>query len=74
MKTDPKNHGYIMEHGAVRQYEAWNDLKATEKVLKNLKDTEETGNVMKYIENKTFDSKREMNLLENIEDLRKLKK
>ncbi len=27
MKTDPKNHDYVMEHGGSRLYEAYKDVK-----------------------------------------------
>lgn len=37
-KTDPKNHDYIVEHGAVRNYDAYRDQQAAEQALKNIRE------------------------------------
>jgi hypothetical protein len=34
MKTDPKNHDYVCEHGATRNYEPWRDIQHAENVLR----------------------------------------
>ena len=34
MKTDPKNHDYVCEFGATRNYEPWRDIQNAENVLK----------------------------------------
>lgn len=69
-KTDPKNHDYIVEHGAKRNYEAWKDAQQAELALKEIRETEEEGNAMKLLENKTFDSKREMDILDALDDIK----
>lgn len=33
-KTDPKNHDYVIEHNATRNYDARRDTQAAEEVLK----------------------------------------
>jgi hypothetical protein len=33
MRTDPKNHDYVCEHGASRNYEAWRDIAHAESIL-----------------------------------------
>merc|ERR1712232_129833 len=48
IKTDPKNHDYICEAGATRNYEAWRDARAAEATLKELRQSEEEGNAMKF--------------------------
>ena len=71
-KTDPKNSDYIVEHGGVRNYEPWRDVQAAEEALKELKVNEEEGNAMKFLENKTYDSKREMDILDALDEIKHL--
>ena len=40
MRTDPKNHDYVCEQGATRNYEAWRDIAHAESVLKAKKKLE----------------------------------
>ncbi len=70
MKTDPKNHDYVCEHGAARNYEPWRDAKAAEEALKEIKENEEEGNAMKFLEHKTYDSKREMDILDCLDEIK----
>ena len=74
MKTDPKNHDYTLEHGAVRLYESWKDNRASEGLLKEMRENDEEGNNMKLLEYKTYDSKKEMMALEKIEEIREISK
>lgn len=71
-KTDPKNSDYVVEHGGVRNYEPWRDVQAAEEALKELKENEEEGNAMKFLENKTYDSKREMDILDALDEIKHL--
>ena len=71
-KTDPKNSDYIVELGGVRNYEPWRDVQAAEEALKELKENEEEGNAMKFLENKTYDSKREMDILDALDEIKLL--
>ena len=73
-KTDPKNSDYVVEHGGIRNYEPWRDVQAAEETLKELKETEEEGNAMKFLENKTYDSKREMDILDALDEIKHLNK
>ena len=59
-KTDPKNHDYVVETGGTRNYDPHRDALQAENLLRKLKVEEEEGNSMKSLENKTYDSKREM--------------
>lgn len=70
MKTDPKNHDYAMELGAVRLYESWKDARAAEELLTKIRKNEEEGDNMKFMEYKTYDSKKEMDTLEAIDEIR----
>jgi len=74
MKTDPKTHDYVMEIGAVRLYESWKDARAAEELLKEIRKDEEEGNTMTFLEHKTYDSKREMDILEAIDEIRVMSK
>jgi hypothetical protein len=68
-KTDPKNTDYAAEHGASRNFEPWRDEEA-EEVDRLAKLEEEENNPMKVLENKTVDSKREMDILDALQDIR----
>jgi len=69
-KTDPKNTDYTAEHGASRNFEPWRDEDAEEEVDRLAKLEEEENNPMKVLENKTVDSKREMDILDALQDIR----
>jgi hypothetical protein len=71
-KTDPKNSDYVVEHGAARNYEPWRDAKAAEELLMEMKENEEEGNAMKFLENITFDSKRELDILDALDEIKHL--
>jgi hypothetical protein len=68
-KTDPKNTDYAAEHGASRNFEPWRDEEA-EEIDRLAKLEEEENNPMKVLENKTVDSKREMDILDALQDIR----
>lgn len=72
MKTDPKNSDYICEHGGARTYEAWKDARAAEHSLRDKREQEEKGNAMKFLENRTRDSKREMEILDALDEMRNM--
>lgn len=69
-KTDPKNTDYSAEHGASRNFEPWRDEKAVEEEDRLAKLEEEENNPMKALENRTVDSKREMDILDALQDIR----
>ncbi|CAK7350123.1 unnamed protein product [Dovyalis caffra] len=73
MKTDPQNSDYIVESGATRNFEPW---RAEDEELDNEKkkrDAEEMGDAMKSLENRTLDSKREMDILAALDEMKSMK-
>lgn len=68
-KTDPKNTDYAAEHGASRNFEPWRDTEK-EEIDRLAKLEEEENNPMKALENRTTDSKREMDILDALQDIR----
>ncbi|XP_040846571.1 splicing factor YJU2 [Ochotona curzoniae] len=71
-KTDPENTDYTMEHGATRNFQAEKLLEEEEKRVQKEREDEELNNPMKVLENRTKDSKLEMQALENLQDLQDL--
>jgi len=69
-KTDPKNTDYQAELGASRNFEPWREEKAVEEEDRLAKLEEEENNPMKALENRTVDSKREMDVLDALQDIR----
>jgi len=72
IKTDPRNSDYECEFGASRNFEPWRE---TQKVLddaKDKRDKEEMGDAMKALENRTLDSKIEMDILDALDEIRSL--
>lgn len=69
-KTDPKNTDYAAEHGASRNFEPWREEQAVEEEDRLAKLEEEENNPMKVLENRTTDSKREMDILDALQDIR----
>uniref|UniRef100_A0A4W5QY57 Splicing factor YJU2 n=1 Tax=Hucho hucho TaxID=62062 RepID=A0A4W5QY57_9TELE len=71
-KTDPENTDYAMEHGATRNFQAEKLLEEEEKKITRDREEEELNNPMKVLENRTRDSKMEMEVLENLQELKEL--
>jgi len=69
-KTDPKNTDYLAEHGASRNFEPWREEQAVEEEDRLAKLEEEENDPMKALENRTVDSKREMDVLDALHDIR----
>jgi len=69
-KTDPKNTDYVAEHGAQRNFEPWREERIAGEESKLLKEMEEENNPMKALENRTIDSKREMDILDALDEIR----
>eukprot|EP01132_Coremiostelium_polycephalum_P009117 gene9117-11173_t len=69
IKTDPKNSEYVCESGATKNYEPWKET-SEEKEERLSKEKEEQIDAMKALENRTLDSKREMEMLDAIEELK----
>lgn len=71
-KTDPENTDYAMEHGATRNFQAEKLIEEEEKRIQQEREEEEQNNPMKVLENRTKDSKMEMEVLENLQELKEL--
>nr|XP_015825235.2 splicing factor YJU2 [Nothobranchius furzeri] len=71
-KTDPENTDYAMEHGATRNFQAEKLIEEEEKRIHQEREDEELNNPMKVLENRTKDSKMEMEVLENLQELKEL--
>ncbi|NXF26431.1 YJU2 factor, partial [Rhodinocichla rosea] len=71
-KTDPQNTDYAVEHGATRNFQAQKLLEEEEKRMQKEREEEELNNPMKVLENRTKDSKLEMEVLENLQELKEL--
>ncbi|XVE75475.1 hypothetical protein DITRI_Ditri12bG0096700 [Diplodiscus trichospermus] len=73
IKTDPQNSDYVVEYGATRNFEPWRaEDEETEKDRKR-RESEEMGDAMKSLENRTLDSKKEMDILAKLDELKSMK-
>lgn len=61
-----------MEHGATRNFQAEKLIEEEEKRIQQEREEEELNNPMKVLENRTKDSKMEMEVLENLQELKEL--
>ncbi|XP_059452293.1 uncharacterized protein LOC132182940 isoform X2 [Corylus avellana] len=73
MKTDPQNSDYIVESGATRNFEPWREEDELTESEKHKRDAEEMGDAMKSLENRTLDSKREMDILAALDEMKSMK-
>ncbi|XP_073303752.1 uncharacterized protein [Primulina huaijiensis] len=72
-KTDPQNSDYVVESGATRNFEPWRAVdEATDEATKK-RNAEEMGDAMKSLENRTLDSKREMDILAALDEMKSMK-
>lgn len=72
-KTDPQNSDYVVESGATRNFEPWRaEDEATDEATKK-RNAEEMGDAMKSLENRTLDSKREMDILAALDEMKSMK-
>eukprot|EP00026_Physarum_polycephalum_P011840 Phypoly_transcript_12085.p1 GENE.Phypoly_transcript_12085~~Phypoly_transcript_12085.p1 ORF type:complete len:382 (+),score=95.88 Phypoly_transcript_12085:35-1147(+) len=72
IKTDPKNSDYQCEWGASRNFEPWRENKKFAEEQKGKREKEEMGDAMKALENRTHDSKVEMDILDALDEIRSL--
>ncbi|CAN1335547.1 Splicing factor YJU2 [Linum perenne] len=73
MKTDPQNSDYVVESGATRNFEPWRKEDEELDGIKQKRDAEEMGDAMKALENRTLDSKREMDILAALDEMKSMK-
>lgn len=68
-KTDPKNSDYECEYGASRNFELWKDTDALIEEEKKTREDEDI-DAMKSLENRTLDSKIEMDVLDALDEIK----
>ncbi|KAL5835487.1 hypothetical protein ACOSQ3_015045 [Xanthoceras sorbifolium] len=73
MKTDPQNSDYVVESGATRNFEPWRAEDEEGDKEKRKRDVEEMGDAMKALENRTLDSKREMDILAALDEMKSMR-
>ncbi|KAI9083193.1 hypothetical protein K1719_034926 [Acacia pycnantha] len=73
MKTDPQNSDYIVESGATRNFEPWRAEDEEDEKMKQKREADEMGDAMKSLENRTLDSKREMDILAALDEMKSMK-
>ncbi|KAJ2781952.1 Pre-mRNA-splicing factor cwf16 [Coemansia javaensis] len=71
-RTDPENLNYQVEKGAQRNFEPWREEQAINKQLQQEKEEAEEDNPIKALENRTEQSRREMEDMDKIDELRML--
>ncbi len=69
-KTDPKSTDYVIETGAFRTLQAEHLSKMEEERLQQEKEENEANNPMMALENRTKESRREMDVIDALEDIR----
>jgi DNA-directed RNA polymerase subunit RPC12/RpoP len=72
IKTDPRNSDYVCEFGASRNFEPWRENQKIVEEAKQKREKEELGDAMKALENRTQDSKIEMDILDALDEIRSL--
>jgi hypothetical protein len=73
MKTDPKSADYIVEAGATRNFEASKAAGREIDELKRKQEEEEKGDAMKALENRTLNSKRELEMFNALDEMKTLR-
>ncbi|KAL7246735.1 hypothetical protein ACSBR2_001779 [Camellia fascicularis] len=73
IKTDPQNSDYVVESGASRNFEPWCAEDEEVDKEKQKRETEEMGDAMKSLENRTLDSKREMDILAALDEVKSMR-
>ena len=69
-KTDPKSTDYVIETGAFRTLQAEHLSKMEDERLQQEKEENEANNPMMALENRTKESRREMDVIDALEDIR----
>lgn len=69
-KTDPQRGDYAAEHGCVRNFEPWRETEDEQEAAHQQREDEEKGDSMKALENRTLDSKREMDILDALDEIK----
>lgn len=72
IKTDPERADYIAELNVSRNFEPWRNTESQIEEAKEKRKLEEEGDVMKQLENRTTDSKVELDILDALADIKSL--
>jgi hypothetical protein len=72
IKTDPEKADYVAELNVSRNFEPWRNQESQIEEAKEQRKREEEGDVMKQLENKTLDSKVELDILDALADIKSL--
>mmetsp|Transcript_15732 Transcript_15732/g.54651 ORF Transcript_15732/g.54651 Transcript_15732/m.54651 type:complete len:196 (-) Transcript_15732:70-657(-) len=67
--TDPQRGDYTAESGVTRNYEPWREKEETEEEYNKRKEEEEKVDSMKALENRTMASKRQMDIMDGLEEI-----
>ncbi|CAI9103252.1 OLC1v1001703C1 [Oldenlandia corymbosa var. corymbosa] len=73
IKTDPKNSDYVVESGAKRNFEPWRADDEEEDKEKRKREAEEMGDSMKSLENRTLESKRQLDMDAALAEIKSMK-
>jgi len=71
-RTDPETCDYVLEAGATRNFEALKKAEDQAEMIENARQEELDNNPMKLLEERTLQSKNEMEVAESLEELREL--
>ncbi|ORX71571.1 DUF572-domain-containing protein, partial [Linderina pennispora] len=69
-KTDPENMNYQVEKGAQRNFEPWREEKEINERIQQQREEEEENDPIKALENRTEESRREMEILDALDEIR----
>ncbi|CAK9158679.1 unnamed protein product [Ilex paraguariensis] len=73
IKTDPQNSDYIVETGATPNFDQWYGEDEGVENKKRKRDNKEMGDGMRSLENRTLESKREMDIIGALDELKSMK-
>lgn len=73
MQTDPEHMDYAVEHGVVRNFEPWRQNEAKIQAALTKRAEEEKYDAVRALENRTLDSKRQMDQLDALEELKAIR-
>lgn len=68
-KTDPQSTDYVCEYGATRNFELWKENDAAKEEEERAREEDEA-DAMKSLENRTMDSKMEMDVLDALDEIK----
>lgn len=73
IQTDPEHMDYAVEHGVVRNFEPWRQNEAKVQAALTKRAEEEKYDAVRALENRTLDSKRQMDQLDALEELKAMR-